>query len=435
MKCYTDHLLRSKGFGLLTRRAIMILTRFGIGVNKIDQCLMNYIGILQKHNIRPTLFVTAVLMERYPLIFRKYFEEGADLACHGLVHTDYSLLTFQQQSGHMAKARKIFERNKLPLTGFRSPYLRSNPDTLQALKENGFEWCSNQVIWWNVFDGHRCKEGLDRVFGTINNFYKPVSERDTVVLPTRKHDAILDIPASLPDDETLVDRLCIKRKEELYDLWRKVFLKIKQRNGLFVHVSHGERSKYFVDSLDALIGYMESLSSVWFASLNEVNRWWKEKESFVFNTTKCDSDQYVVKIDCSDRCLPLLKIPCSSHEKRVFGHYTALKDSSFIFHGKKKPIIGISLKVSSEIADVLHSLGFSCERSMDPDIYEFFVDENTFNTVYPDLSAMLLRIENSEARLLRFWNWPNGYDCAFSCTSDVDSITLSDFILRAREFT
>jgi hypothetical protein len=48
-------------------------------------------------------------------------------------------------------------------------------------------------------------------------------------------------------------------------------------------------------------------------------------------------------------------------------------------------------------------------------------------------SALVEQIEQMEAPLLHFGNWPDGSRAALAISGDVDSVTIQDFFLRIHE--
>lgn len=432
---YSNHLFRSKGLPLLIKRAGLLLERFGIGPERIDKCIGKYISILKEGGFKPTLFTTAVLLDRYPKIFRRYVDSGAEFACHGLVHTDYSAFTREQQTEHFNKARSLFRKHELPVYGFRSPFLRWNENTAKALQDANYQWSSNQVCSWDTvgtvkYNGDSWKKRLSK----LQRFYGSLSSTGILSLPIQMGE-FLDIPVSIPDDELLVDRLCMKSGGAIFTVWQSIFLKTYEENSLYVHLSHCERMNSFAEPLEALVKHINSGQySVWKAALQEIYSWWRERKSFSFKLIKShDKRGFTVQTECSARALPLMKMPRGFKEPGMFRKYRILEASPFQFWGKKIPIIGISDRMDLSVRERLSKLGFAYEVSEIREDYELYIDDRVRPYVGDDRSLLKL-IEDSDTHLLRFWIWPKGYLSAFSATSDVDAITLNDFFLRAREF-
>ena len=430
---YKKFLFTTKGFSLLSKRVFLIFKRFGFDVKKIDRCILNYVHILRKYNCRPTLFTTAVLLTRYPSIFKNYLKEGVEFGCHGLVHVDYTQLSFEDQVKQMNGARTFFQECAIPCHGFRPPYLKWCHATTRALGEAHYEWSSNQVILWDVLKQDDFKERHWSDYQkSITDLYLPQHEDRAYPLPNER-EGMIDIPVSIPDDEIFIDRLRITNQEHIFEYWKAIFDKIYQSGGVFVHTTHHERISYFNDALDALLKYVTNAkNSTWIATLQEIYQWWKERNTFSFKIEKSGEDEYCVQCNCSPRATVLLKRQFNS-AGCSWDNYHVIQDRPFIYRGTRKPAIGIPANAPDELQSNLRSLGFAYEISSRQEDYEMFLDEKQYAS--NNLRDLLEFIESSSGTVLRFWNWPDGHKCAFSASSDVDSITLFDFYYRAKEFT
>jgi peptidoglycan/xylan/chitin deacetylase (PgdA/CDA1 family) len=367
------------------------------------------------------------------MIFKKYFQQGAEFGCHGLVHVDFSQLRYEHQVKHMDTALNFFKQHEIPCHGFRPPYLKWDSNTTKALIRTNYEWSSNQAILWDVLKQTDFKERYWNDYQKgINNLYFPKTENEAIPLPNER-EGMIDIPVSIPDDEILIDRLRITNQEHIFDCWKAIFDKIYQSGGVFVHITHHERMSYFNEALDALLKYATNAKySTWIATLQEIYQWWKERNTFSFRIEKSGENEYCVQCNCSPRATVLLKRQFNS-AGCSWDNYHVIQDRPFIYRGTRKPAIGIPHCASDELQSNLRSFGFAYEISSRQEDYEMFLDEKQ----YAGKSARDLMefIENSSGKVLRFWNWPDGHKCAFSASSDVDSITLFDFYYRAKEFT
>jgi len=430
---YKRFLFTTKGLPLLTKRVFLIFRRFDFGVKKIDRCILNYIHILRKYNCRPTLFTTAVLLTRYPSIFKNYLKEGAEFGCHGLFHGDYTQLSFEDQVKQMNGAQTFFQEYAIPCHGFRPPYLKWSHATTRALGEAHYEWSSNQVILWDVLKQDDFKERHWSDYQkSITDIYLPQREDRAYPLPNER-EGIIDIPVSIPDDEIFIDRLRITNQEHIFEYWKAIFDKIYQSGGVFVHIAHHERMSYFNEALDALLKYVTNAKhSTWIATLQEIYQWWKERNTFSFRIEKSGENEYCVQCNSSPRATVLLKRSSTNGGYNLNG-YRVIHDRPFIYRGPRKPAIGIPANAPDELQSNLRSLGFAFEISSRQEDYEIFLDEK--QSASNNLKDLLEFIESSNGNVLRFWNWPDGHKCAFSASSDVDSITLKDFYYRAKEFS
>ncbi len=144
------YLSQSRGMSNSARRLGSISQRFGLSPARMRGALRELVDICSEFDARPTLAVTACLIERNPEFFRSLAARRVDLAVHGFVHTDHALLDEQAQYEHLARALEAFAPLGLAPRGFRHPYLRFNDDTWRAAARLGFTHSSNSSIHWDV---------------------------------------------------------------------------------------------------------------------------------------------------------------------------------------------------------------------------------------------------------------------------------------------
>jgi peptidoglycan/xylan/chitin deacetylase (PgdA/CDA1 family) len=155
---------KGKGTAAVIRRAGTIVGRYGVTAGKMRNALALLASVLREFDQKASLPVTAVTLARNRGIAQAYQAQGIEFAVHGLVHIDYSQLSFEDQCAHVAQARQIFDACGIRAIGFRCPYLRWNNDTLRALVQNGFRYDSSQAIAWDVAQGYPIELGLLPVF-------------------------------------------------------------------------------------------------------------------------------------------------------------------------------------------------------------------------------------------------------------------------------
>ena len=72
------------------------------------------------------------------------------------------------------------------------------------------------------------------------------------------------------------------------------------------------------------------------------------------------------------------------------------------------------------------------ERSSEADKYGIYL-ANLAHFQESDEKQLAEKLEQSDVPQLRYWRWPNGAKSALSVTGDIDSVTLTDFVLRIIE--
>jgi len=269
-----QYLSESRGVGNSARRLRKIGQRFGVSSYRMQGALLRLVDICAKHGAKPTLAVTANLIDRYPEFFLRLRETGAELAVHGYVHTDHALLDETTQYQHLQRALTAFGRLGLEPEGFRHPYLRFNDETWRAAMRCGFRYSSNRSLAFDVVPCGVPGEGVIayekglRLYGAKR--WTPGSS-----LPEVQHGDILDMPASLPDDEAIFDRLGLT-PDDAGRIWLAVLDKIFEAGELMTFVVHNERVSLWSPGLDALLAEARK-RDVWIATMGEIASWWRRR--------------------------------------------------------------------------------------------------------------------------------------------------------------
>ena len=161
-----------------------------------------------------TLPVTAVPLARHLRLAQKLQAQGMELAVHGLKHVDYTKMPLEELVSDLQQALCIFSAAGIrAATGFRSPYLRWNADTLAALKTCGFSYDSSQALAWDVTAGLETSS-----YKIALEFYGALQAAKHVAMP-QLEDGLVRIPYCLPDDEALVERLRLQNSQAISEIW------------------------------------------------------------------------------------------------------------------------------------------------------------------------------------------------------------------------
>jgi len=96
------------------------------------------LGLLAKHDIRATFFVTGEVAERYPKLVKE-ISRRHEVACHGYEHEQFDRLSFEKQLQRIELATRILTKvvERRP-SGFRAPNFKTNTETFKAIEQAGY---------------------------------------------------------------------------------------------------------------------------------------------------------------------------------------------------------------------------------------------------------------------------------------------------------
>lgn len=381
------YLSESRGVANSARRLGKISQRFGVSHSRMQGALSELIRICNEAGATPTLAVTAILIERYPEFFRRLAASRVDLAVHGFVHTDHALLDAREQYEHLGRALDAFSRLGLAPKGFRHPYLRYNDATWDAAARLGFTHASNGSVHWDVVDERLPGEALRAYYKGLR-LYGSEAENAAPSLPRFVHGDILDISASMPDDEAMIDRLGLTGRDAGIH-WLRILDQSYEKGELMTLVVHNERVPLVGNSLRALLRAAKArVPRVWLASLSDIEKWWRLRASWQLRVQRKGEGAWRI-------------IPPDDHRATVFvrdaetepvskpwsGDWEKMPPWPFLVRSEKEPLV-----VEGPTSD-----------------------------------------EHDGRPLVCLGRWPGEARSALAVTSDVDAMSLLDFLRRPLE--
>jgi len=225
---------QGKGMIGMLNRARTIRRRYGLTPRQMDRTLSHFVSLLAEFECGATFPITTATLGRSRGVVEKYQEQNIEFAVHGYYHKDHTKMPFDQQLEQSVAARHLFEERGIRCQGFRSPYLRSNPEMLTAVKQAGYLYDSSQALAWDIpneIETTGYRRALD--------FYGAVSASDYPALPRWDND-LVRIPYCLPDDEAFVDRFQMSTTR-MTELWLDMLQRTYVRGELFTVALHPER--------------------------------------------------------------------------------------------------------------------------------------------------------------------------------------------------
>jgi len=358
-------------------------------------------------------------MQRHPSFARELLDRGVELAVHAYTHVDLSALDYRAQAENIGMAVDTFRRLGVPFEGFRAPYLHWNEDTMRVVEEYGFRYSSNQAFWWEVLEDSQLPPSAREGMARGRAFYRPLSSGEGFALPFRRR-GFVEIPVSLPDDEILLDRMYLHDPSTLRELWMRIVEESHRRGELFTLQLHPERIDFFAEVLEEVLRFARSAEpSIWTATLEEIARWWVDKESN--RVTFARGDGLVrCQVEAVEGAVVLL---------REGGRERSVEEGVLEVPGEKLPCVGVAPGADRRALQALRDRGYVVEIGEDPSLFAIHLGALS-SASRKELGPVLSRLEEFPGPLVRFAPWPRGHRSALAVTGDIDAITLGDFVKR-----
>jgi hypothetical protein len=334
---------------------------------------------------------------------------------------DYRLLSAEIQLDHIQQAKRIFEQARIPVTGFRSPYLRWNEDTLTTLKASGFIYDSSQALDMGVTEGLETSS-----YRRALEFYQAQVSSQHPALP-RLDAGLVRIPYCLPDDEALVERLKITDSRTMAELWLAMLERTYEAGELFTLGLHPERVSLCQQALEAVLRKARSVSPrVWIARLDEIATWYQALGQVTFDAQQEASDRLHIKIQAPPEATILLRsLEVDGATEPWSEGYNRLMTNEFTVLNCKRPFIGLPSDTPSSLVSFLKHQGYLVEINANSQATSYYFECTHFEP--EDERQMLVELNKSDISLLRLGRWPAAARSALAITGDIDAFTLWDY--------
>jgi peptidoglycan/xylan/chitin deacetylase (PgdA/CDA1 family) len=214
--------------------------------------------LLQRHGVKATFYVPAVVALLYPDEQRRVIAAGHEIGVHGWIHELNSILPYEAERDLMFRAIDALERiSGVRPVGMRTPSWDFSPNTLSIEKEMGLAYDSSLMA------DEDCYELL--LHGEPTGIVElPVEwiRDDAVYFSMHRFQSLR--PYTPPDG--------------VFDIWRRELEAAHAAGGIFQLTMHphviGYRSRVWI--VEELIRHAKALGRVWFATHAEVAAWAKD---------------------------------------------------------------------------------------------------------------------------------------------------------------
>lgn len=416
--------VKGKGALGMLKRARTIHARYGITAAKMAQILADFVEILHRFDCGATFPITTVALARSRRVIERYAQENIEFAVHGYTHVDHSQLSLDQQLAHFSRAREIFTHRGMAAEGLRCPYLRWSEVTLDAAARSGFLYDGSQALVWDVVPDQET-ESYRHVLG----FYGAVPASCYPALP-RMDDALIRIPYCLPDDEALVDRLCLSPSPAMTEPWLAILAETYALGELFTLGLHPERIHGCQAALAETLRAARALRPhVWISRLDDVARWWRDRARACVTVSSEQGAVYRVQVEGPPGTTLLARgVEPLSATARWDERYVRAAGSELRVAADVWPVIGVSPDSAPALTRFLRQQGYIIEEVKIPDHVGYYLHRPTFGP--EDERALLREIEEGDFPLVRLGRWPDGARSALVVTGDIDALTIWDYGLR-----
>ena len=247
-------------------------------------------------------------------------------------------------------------------------------------------------------------------------------------LPRTVDGGIIDVPASLPDDEAVLDRLGLYGRHAGV-FWLRTLDRTYELGEAMTLVVHNERVPMCGNSLRALLRNARGRSpAVWIATLSEINDWWRKRAAWNVRVEPSGDGGWRV-VPPADADATLLVRDAETEPAGVpwFGRWRMMPPVPFVIRSNVAPMLSLDDAPDAARA-FLRSEGYAIGDAnggwhLDTPASFGPADERTLSET----------IEAASRPLVRLWRWPRGARSALAITSDVDAMTLFDFLRRPLE--
>lgn len=212
------------------------------------------LDLLRRRNLHATFFVPGWTVEKYQTVLRAIHNQGHELGHHGWIHELPTNLSREEEEHVLQQGIAALRAiSGVDPVGYRSPAWEFSANTLDLLQEYGFNYSSN-----------------------LMSHFLPWKHPDTEIIELPVQWIIDDAPFFLY--RAVQGGRSPQTAEHVYQVWAEEFRGIYRHGGLFNLTMHpqiiGRPGRLLM--LERFIDYISGFPGLWFATGNEVARFWSE---------------------------------------------------------------------------------------------------------------------------------------------------------------
>ncbi len=230
-----------------------------------SEAIPRILDLLDQYRIKATFFVPGINAENHPEVMKMIHHRGHEVAGHGWKHENISGLSKEEEKERLLRTVKAIEKavGKRP-AGYRTAGGDLSAHTLDLLWENGFLYDSS-------LRGHDLPYRLKKPGSS--------SEDGLVIVPsyyeTDDFHLFADYPGIAPYHARMLS------PQTGYEIWTNAFDGFYKFGLCYTTMFHpqiiGKPGNIML--LDRLLSYIKRFPRVWFATAEEVARYWVEKKN------------------------------------------------------------------------------------------------------------------------------------------------------------
>ena len=219
------------------------------------------LDLLEKHSVLATFFVPGYTVEKYPEIVKEIHKRGHEIGHHGYYHETPVTKEYEEEKQVLEMGLKVIDEVLgIRPAGYRSPAWDLSNHSLQLLSEYGFIYDSSMMA----------------------------DERPYMINPGPDLSPLVEIPVEwILDDAPYFlfnfnprYRVGLSDPDKVLQIWKEEFDGYYENQGCFVLTMHPQViGRYHrMNMLDKLLEYMKNRDDIWFATCEDIARFWLDKK-------------------------------------------------------------------------------------------------------------------------------------------------------------